>query len=293
MSSPSRSTRRFGACSWPECEEKWSVLRCSRCKRAHYCCKEHQALHWKSGHRDECNASYAQDVNSASALARRCLLLPSGLQTAGSSERDIEKKKHVHVKKGLKDSLSQQRKICQDLNSRLRQIESAMAERRRRSRREEEEEGGRGRGRGGGGEIDEVLSENYRRPELKSMEESLKPLSIVELEALRRETLRLRDLSLETAGEMEKDLGSVAHWERYESGFETRDVLANGERRLHMELRYGREVTVEDVEKEMEGMSKDQRKMKLIEGIGKDGSDGRLPGPLRLDNITTLMGIEN
>ena len=48
-----------------------------------------------------------------------------------------------------------------------------------------------------------------------------------------------------------------------------------------MELRYGREVTLEDVERELEGLSRAQRKANLIEGVAKDGRGTRLPGPLK------------
>ncbi len=48
-----------------------------------------------------------------------------------------------------------------------------------------------------------------------------------------------------------------------------------------MELRYGREVTLADVEREVEGLSRAQRKANLVEGIAMEGRGARLPGPIR------------
>ena len=46
---------------------------------------------------------------------------------------------------------------------------------------------------------------------------------------------------------------------------------------------------MKDVEKELHGMTKDQRRTVLMEGIGKDRSDGRLPGPLKLNHVVNLL----
>eukprot|EP00656_Telonema_subtile_P034313 TRINITY_DN38413_c0_g1_i1.p1 TRINITY_DN38413_c0_g1~~TRINITY_DN38413_c0_g1_i1.p1 ORF type:complete len:184 (-),score=26.90 TRINITY_DN38413_c0_g1_i1:41-592(-) len=35
------------------------ALRCGRCRRVHYCTKDHQRLHWKAGHRQECKPQAA------------------------------------------------------------------------------------------------------------------------------------------------------------------------------------------------------------------------------------------
>ncbi|KAK3268535.1 hypothetical protein CYMTET_22972 [Cymbomonas tetramitiformis] len=40
-------------CDFPECEEEWTTLRCAKCRKARYCCADHQKKHWKI-HRQEC-----------------------------------------------------------------------------------------------------------------------------------------------------------------------------------------------------------------------------------------------
>ena len=267
--------RRKQACSYPPCTEEWSILRCSRCKSAHYCCREHQALHWKTGHREKCDAFCLARANSESALVRRDLLLEGGREAVATKEgaEGLAKKGHVHAKVGLRAALARQRNTVAGLNARLLEVQRALAAAK-------------------GGEAAPVLSEPYRRTS-KPEGRDLSVMDPSELAAFERETLRLRDLAAQSCEEMERDLGSVRDWERFESGFETRDVLANGERRKHMELRYGREVTVDDVEKEIQLLSRDQRKLRLIEGIGKDGADGRLPGPVAVDSISTLLKIEH
>jgi hypothetical protein len=37
-------------------ESSEDLKTCSRCKNAYYCSKEHQTLHWKGGHKSECNS---------------------------------------------------------------------------------------------------------------------------------------------------------------------------------------------------------------------------------------------
>jgi hypothetical protein len=50
--------RPCAACGAPEAEPRqWKV--CSRCSVAAYCCKEHQAAHWKAGHRKACREGSA------------------------------------------------------------------------------------------------------------------------------------------------------------------------------------------------------------------------------------------
>jgi hypothetical protein len=53
-------------CSYPGCcnlegrsEAELRVLRCAGCKGVSYCCREHQAAHWKAGHKEECTATQA------------------------------------------------------------------------------------------------------------------------------------------------------------------------------------------------------------------------------------------
>ena len=58
---------------------------------------------------------------------------------------------------------------------------------------------------------------------------------------------------------------------------------------LSLSCRYGREVTVEDVDRELSELTTTERKLRLIEGVGLDRTDGRLPGPLVMDNIAPLM----
>ena len=214
-------------------------LRCSRCKLAHYCCKEHQVLHWKSGHRMQCQEICREVVNSPGAVERRELLLsskptrtgpPSAAVTGEAPSKMIEER-HVHEKAGLRRKIDHQRRNLRELQDRLRHIQMELDARKRR--------------RSGGqttattGEQEEVLSEPYRRRIiLKELDVSLTGMREAELRVVHEETRRLRALAQEALAETEKDMQSVSRWERFESGFETRDVLANGERRLHMELRY-------------------------------------------------------
>jgi hypothetical protein len=53
-------------CSYPGCcslegrsEAGLSVQVCSKCRGAHYCCREHQVAHWKAGHKEVCQAVQA------------------------------------------------------------------------------------------------------------------------------------------------------------------------------------------------------------------------------------------
>jgi hypothetical protein len=53
-------------CSYPGCcnlegrsEADLRVQVCSRCRGARYCCREHQAAHWKAGHKAVCQAAQA------------------------------------------------------------------------------------------------------------------------------------------------------------------------------------------------------------------------------------------
>ena len=258
-------SRRKQPCAYPGCNEEWSILRCSRCKSAWYCCREHQALHWKAegdgGHRLRCEAVANERANSRSSRERRSLLLSPSV-----GAKDLAKEAHVHAKGGLRSALAAQRNAVAELNARLEEIRRAA----------------RGKAEA------PACTPNYTRAGLEPG--SLDSLSESELLALERETIRLRDLAAASCEETERDLGSVREWETYESGYETRDVLANGERRAHMEIRYGREVTVDDVEAEVRGLTSQQRKLKLIEGIAKAArADGRLPGPIAVDNVAGLL----
>lgn len=238
----------------------------------------------------QCQEICREVVNSPGAVERRELLLsskptrtgpPSAAVTGEAPSKMIEER-HVHEKAGLRRKIDHQRRNLRELQDRLRHIQMELDARKRR--------------RSGGqttattAEQEEVLSEPYRRRIiLKELDVSLTGMREAELRVVHEETRRLRALAQEALAETEKDMQSVSRWERFESGFETRDVLANGERRLHMELRYGREVSVKDVEKELHGMTKDQRRTVLMEGIGKDRSDGRLPGPLKLNHVGNLL----
>ena len=100
--------------------------------------------------------------------------------------------------------------------------------------------------------------------------------SRAELEYALFEAERLLGMAREACRAMEADLAASAAWARFESGHETRDVLQNGERRAHMEARYGRKVELADVEYEA-GLACDQRRRRALEGIAKGG------GPLPAD----------
>ena len=45
-----------------------------------------------------------------------------------------------------------------------------------------------------------------------------------------------------------EDIVAAWRWAGFESGHETRDVLENGIRRVHMEARFGRAVTLADIQ---------------------------------------------
>ena len=98
--------------------------------------------------------------------------------------------------------------------------------------------------------------------------------SRAELEYALFEAERLLGMAREACQAMEADLAASTAWARFESGHETRDVLQNGERRAHMEARYGRKVELADVEYEA-GLAWDQRRRRALEGIAKGG--GPLP----------------
>jgi len=77
--------------------------------------------------------------------------------------------------------------------------------------------------------------------------------------------------------EMRRDLRSTREWETFDSGRETRDVLQNGERRAHMEARYGRKVRNGDVDYE-QGLPWDKRRQLTLEGAMAAGpGDPYLP----------------
>jgi hypothetical protein len=54
-----------GVCSVYTCARP-SVSRCGRCKRAFYCVQTCQVKHWRSGHREECNAATTSRAASVS-----------------------------------------------------------------------------------------------------------------------------------------------------------------------------------------------------------------------------------
>ena len=50
-------------CQWclaPESASNTKFKRCTRCKVAQYCCKEHQVQHWKNGHKADCRPDLVQ-----------------------------------------------------------------------------------------------------------------------------------------------------------------------------------------------------------------------------------------
>jgi hypothetical protein len=238
-------------------------------------------------------------VNSPGAVERRDLLLSTkpvradSSASGGPNNNKLDEERHVHKKGGLRKKIDQQRRNVRGIQGRLRRIEAESGARKRRTLRGNKDAAAATITGG------EVLSEPYRRKEileasnegaLQDLVDRLKGMSEEELRAVHGETERLLALAQESLAEIEKDFESVQRWERFESGFETRDVLANGERRVHMELRYGREVTVEDVDSDLRGMTTEQRKRALMEGIAKDQShDRRLPGPLNVNRVFNLL----
>ena len=84
------------------------------------------------------------------------------------------------------------------------------------------------------------------------------------------------------ASAMAQDLADSRRWERYESGRETRDVLANGERRALMEARLGREVTKADIENGR-SLTWEEKRRHAVEGMDALEAKGyvaRLPVPI-------------
>ena len=58
MQALTQSTRKPRKCSLPSCNKReqngQNFGQCARCKSAFYCCREHQRMHWKSGHKAAC-----------------------------------------------------------------------------------------------------------------------------------------------------------------------------------------------------------------------------------------------
>ena len=48
-----KNKNRCAQCNWIDCPSGRSLLRCSRCQNAYYCCTTHQQEHWKI-HRRTC-----------------------------------------------------------------------------------------------------------------------------------------------------------------------------------------------------------------------------------------------
>ena len=131
----------------------------------------------------------------------------------------------------------------------------------------------RGRLSGGcpGGDARPTITPLYRREAETRPEPG--PDFAAEVEGLEESTLavaleegeRLLTSMREGLEEMRADLRSTREWETFNSGRETRDVLQNGERRAHMEARYGREVRLGDVDYE-KGLPWEKRRELTMEG---------------------------
>lgn len=50
-------------CSWCNESSKYRSLKlCARCRKTTYCCREHQKLHYKSGHKEECKKPQGKQI---------------------------------------------------------------------------------------------------------------------------------------------------------------------------------------------------------------------------------------
>lgn len=129
----------------------------------------------------------------------------------------------------------------------------------------------RGRLSGGclGGDARPTITPLYRREaearpgpdfasEVEGLEESTLAVALEEGE-------RLLASMREGLEDMRADLRSTREWETFDSGRETRDVLQNGERRVHMEARYGRDVRLGDVDYE-KGLPWEKRRELTLQG---------------------------
>ena len=95
------TARRCAQCDAPEAEPRqWKL--CSACGDMAYCCKEHQAAHWRAGHRKACrkgsSGAAAGDTGGASRLAatrrdrRRSACRCPCLFTAARSVRAVKRR---------------------------------------------------------------------------------------------------------------------------------------------------------------------------------------------------------
>ena len=140
---------------------------------------------------------------------------------------------------------------------------------------------GRLPGAGGGGAPCPQIAPGYRReaevaagPDFAAGLEGLEGPALV---AAVEEGEALLASMREGLEEMRRDLRSTREWETFDSGRETRDVLQNGERRAHMEARYGRKVRNGDVDYE-QGLPWDKRRQLTLEGAAAAGpGDPYLP----------------
>ena len=257
--------RRPRQCALPGCDEKWAHLRCAECKAVFYCCREHQRAHWRAGHRDECGliaVANAERRDDATVRARATTLGAAAREAlvAGARESPLDEgSAHRMDKAGLLGKLRAQEATISELDRRIRLIRARLGE------------------PSPTASLAAPYDVDAAADASSAASRAIRTLPQPALAPLLEETVALRALARRACEEIKRDLNASGAWDLVESGFETRDVLENGERRAHMEARVGRAVTLEDVRGEM-ARPAHERRARMLEGIAIDG--GPLPGPL-------------
>jgi len=246
------------------CGEKWAHLRCARCKQVYYCSREHQAADWPR-HREACDAAVANNGGDGACDGNGDVVRARAPRIGAATNQWL----HGDTKGGLAAKVAMRQSEVAQLNSRMRQAAARLGR----------SGTGTGTGNGDGRSTSNGVAGHYRRAEDADIGRALDGMTAAELEAFLAETARLRDLARASLREMQQDAKSTADWEVFESGFETRDVLENGERRAHMEARLGRKAELQDVTAEKDNLTLAERRERMLDGMAK-ANDSRLPGPV-------------
>jgi len=276
-------------CSFPECDEQWTTLRCARCRLAHYCCSEHQKKHWKS-HKEACEEVGGQGVwldegtrKEAPEVGRKPFIwefrpIPNwspqynpdtpekigydwrGEQRCLKEQEEAQKEtRQFHWKsttEGLDQKHRELRQNCAWLHRRLQLMKMLLEQLK-------DEEGGEklalvqpehvaslqnqekesftqlGGAWGQAGPNQMLHLSGYVDMDLGDLE----GLSYAALQQRLGEMTRMHAQAVAAEKSMSEDKSDRKHWDRIESGHETRDMLENGIRRAHMEARLGRIAT--------------------------------------------------